>query len=494
VLANVAFVFISLLLLVRVLAVEPFGVPTGSMAPALIGNHRQAPCPRCGHPVRVGAPNGVDPVEHYDRDRIACPNCLQHLSLTDARDLSGDRLLVDKNVFSVRRPRRWEMLVFHCPDTDPKEYRKPYVKRVVGLPGECVLIIDGDIYLVSPHDDSIRELIRKTLPEQRETRVTVFDMNYLPKPGGWNPRWLAEPGENDPRFPAASGQLAEPAGPEVVTGSVIRLDAAPPPRTSATLTYRHWNLDTRREDVIRAWNSYDGVPRKFGTPAFDSLDEAHDFSFDCEVEVVAARSGEGRFFCRLDDGADRVLAEIPVGKPSKSLAVIAREDFGPLESARDVRLEPGSTHRIEFSFVDRRAILAIDGRVVIPHADLPAPTAKRNGVARPLRLEARDCQLVVRNLKLYRDVHYTQFGEHGTHGDTGWPRPAILGPGEYFVLGDNSGNSQDSRKWPYPAVPEAEIIGKPFLIHQPLRPAKMTIGGRERHYQTVDWSRLRWLH
>jgi signal peptidase I len=111
-----------------------------------------------------------------------------------------------------------------------------------------------------------------------------------------------------------------------------------------------------------------------------------------------------------------------------------------------------------------------------------------------LRLEARDCKLVVRDVRLYRDAHYTQFGDHGTHDENGHPNPARLGTKEYFVLGDNSGNSQDSRKWPHPAVPEGEIIGKPFLIHQPLRPGKMTIGGRERHYQTVDWSRLRWLH
>ena len=62
------------------------------------------------------------------------------------------------------------------------------------------------------------------------------------------------------------------------------------------------------------------------------------------------------------------------------------------------------------------------------------------------------------------------------------------------MLGDNSGNSQDSRKWPRPGVPEADFVGKPFLIHQPLRTARVTVGGRERVFQTVDWSRLRWLH
>ena len=46
--------FVIGFLFIRTFALEPFGVPTGSMAPALIGNHREAACPRCDHPVVVG--------------------------------------------------------------------------------------------------------------------------------------------------------------------------------------------------------------------------------------------------------------------------------------------------------------------------------------------------------------------------------------------------------------------------------------------------------
>jgi signal peptidase I len=485
VLANVAVVFVGLFMFVRVCAVEPFGVPTGSMAPALIGNHREAPCPRCGHPVRIGAPNGTSPDRHYDRDHVACPNCLQHLSLVEARDLGGDRLLVDKNVFEVRHPRRWEMAVFHCPDTDPKEYRKPYVKRIIGLPGERILIIDGDVYAND-------ELVRKSYAELRETRVLVFDMAHVPT-GGWNARWLIEPRGSDPRLPADPAlREAGAADSSVVAGGALTLDATTDAQPVVGATYRHWNIDDRKEEPIRAWSSYDGVPLAFGKAAFDSLDAVHDFGVECDVEVVAAGT-DASFACRLTDGADAAAAEVTVGRLSGGRAALSQEGKGPLASARGVSLEQGQTYRVEFSFVDRRAILAVDGRVVVAPADL-APPGKRDKVSRPLRLEARGCRLIVRNLKLYRDTHYTQFGEHGTHDDKGRPNPAILGPSEYFMLGDNSGNSQDSRKWPTPGVPEGELIGKPFLIHQPLRPGRMTIGGREREYQTVDWSRLRWLH
>lgn len=470
--------FVCFFLLVRVIAVEPFGVPTGSMAPALIGNHREGPCPRCGHPVRVGAPSAGYPADHYAS--VACPNCLKRFSLADAIDLNGDRLLVDKNVYNLRRPRRWEMAVFHCPDPNPKEFRRPYVKRVLGLPGESITIVEGDGYANG-------ELLRKGLTELRETRVVVFELAHSPRPDGWGVRFLVEPAENDPRLPPASNKRPEPADSSVVRDGELVLDAAASPQATAAVTYRNWNLDDRREDPVRAWSSYDGVPR-----AFNQLPPANDFSISCEVEVVSA-SGEASFACRLTDGADSVHAEVSVGARSDGLAVVGHDGKKPLGSFRGVSLETGRKHRVEFSFVDRRVILAIDGRIEVPPADLLA-AAKRPEVRRPLQFGARGCRLIVRNLKLYRDTYYTQFGENGTVGEDGKPNPALLGPDEYFMVGDNSGNSQDSRKWPRPGVPEAEFIGKPFLIHQPLRPARVSVGGRERVFQTVDWSRLRWLH
>jgi signal peptidase I len=447
--------FVCLFLFIRAAAVEPFGVPTGSMAPALIGNHREGPCPRCGYPVRVGFPAaGGSPSEHFER--AGCPNCgfgrkREHsFSLAQALDLAGDRVLVDKNVFNLRRPRRWEMAVFRCPDPDPKELGKPYVKRVVGLPGETITLINGDAYA----DD---ELLRKDLDEVRETRVIVHDMTFDPAPGGWHAHWGTDG--------------------SVLAGSVLTLDAT---RADVGLSYRNWNIDERVEEPVKSWSSYDGVPRSFAL-----LPPAHDFSFECEVEVVSAASSAS-FACRLFDGADAVNAEIPVGPRGEGRATLGHGENRALKTVERVGLRPGRRHRVEFAFVDRRATLALDGEVVAA-ADLP-PVEKRAEVARPLQLGARRCHLRIRHLKIYRDTYYTQYGENGTR------RPAALQGGEYFMLGDNSGNSQDSRKWPRPGVPEADLVGKPFLIHQPLRTARVTVGGRERIFQTVDWSRLRWLH
>ena len=111
-LIEAAALFCCLILFLRAMAIEPFGVPTGSMAPTLTGNHRCAYCPRCGYPVRLGEPMPT----HRGVTRPWCANRGSTLLVFDnIPEIAGDRLLVDKNIFSLRRPRRWEVAVFRCP-------------------------------------------------------------------------------------------------------------------------------------------------------------------------------------------------------------------------------------------------------------------------------------------------------------------------------------------------------------------------------------------
>ena len=55
----------------------------------------------------------------------------------------GDNLIVDKISFRFRDPNRYEIIVF------PYQYKEHtyYIKRIIGLPGETVQVVDGYVYI-----------------------------------------------------------------------------------------------------------------------------------------------------------------------------------------------------------------------------------------------------------------------------------------------------------------------------------------------------------
>jgi signal peptidase I len=458
---RVGVLLFSAFLVVRTAMLEPFGVPTGSMAPALLGNHRTVNCPRCDAPVTVGEPGPDARPIRFDACR--CTNCGEPVDLSDAREIPGDRLLVDKLVYQARDPRRWEVAVFRC----PADLSKPYVKRVVGLPGERVTLRDGDVYA----DGHLR---RKSLRQLREIWVPVFSIDHAPE-GGWHERFRVTPPDGPER----------PADATVLSDNVLTL-------TDTAVTYLNWNLDTGRDEPVGDFLEYNGHPparRQFARSATAPWGEpAHDLAVSFDLEVVA---GSGVFACRLTDGTDSVRADIPVGgQRSGEILVVQREGETGGSGLDHFTLTEGTTHRVEFAFVDRRASLAIDGRELVAPLDLP-DTSDRGGkrqTARPVQFGVDGATVRVKHFTIRRDVHYT------TAGVTEWQ----LAAGEYFVLGDNTASSFDSRAWdvegvPTPGVPRGAFLGKPFLIHQPMRPARLTVNGRERRIQSPDWDRVRWL-
>lgn len=442
--------FLCILLILRVVVIEPYSVPTGSMAPVLAGIHKAKDCPRCGYPVLVGHRGEAGDVQRGYATAV-CPNCgFSRLSLDSVTECAGDHLLVDKTIFDLRRPHRWEPAVFR----NANDQGKAYVKRVVGLPGECVQIRGGDLFID-------RALCRKSLAECKAVRIPVFDLNYPPESIGWKDRWLAVPAST-----TAS-----------VIGTELRVDGTRFDRQYQWLQYRHFNLDSKREQAVGDGYAYNGGDFK--------TDPVHDFMLECDVEV---RHGEGWVGLALTDGVDTMLAELRVG-PTRvnGYGTCLGDADGYIRTAPTVYLTPGKTYHVEFAFVDRRTTLAIDG--ALPFAPVDQPEAgQRFEVKRPVKVGALGVEAVVRNVRLFRDIHYTQAGQHGI------AKPYRLQGGEYFVLGDNSPNSDDSRFWDNPAVPEAHFLGKPFMVHLPTQNARVDVLGQLWMLRVPDWGRMRWLH
>ncbi len=452
--------FLMIIIVLRAIAVEPFGVPTGSMALTLAGNHKSCTCPRCGHEVVVGSNAGAN------NDLLAsqrgyttawCPNCYQtNLGLDAFPETVGDRLLVDKNIFEMRRPRRWEIAVFRCP-SDPS---KPYVKRVAGLPGEQIQIHDGDVYING-------QLARKTHAEARAVSVLVFDNDFQPKDGGWKLRWRGgDPHDTGP------GVLLTEAN-DRIDGTELKWPVDDAGAGFRWLLYRHWLLDERHEEPIRDQFAYNGGALRH------ELKNVHDFLVQMDVEVGA---GQGTVAIGLRDGHDDVTVEIAAGQEQH---VRLLDVAGRLLAEGELwQLTAGISHHVVFALVDRRVSLSVDYHVLIPGYDLPA-TTDRKGVSRPMWLGVRGVAASVRHFRLNRDIHYATAGRNAIF------EPWTLGRDEYFMLGDNSANSEDSRYWSIPGVPESALMGRPLLLHQPSHWASLRAGW---DVQTVDWKRVRWIH
>ena len=105
----------------------------------------------------------------------------------------------------------------------------------------------------------------------------------------------------------------------------------------------------------------------------------------------------------------------------------------------------------------------------------------------------RSGRVVVADLRLYRDVHYTSSLANTPRRPFGVDSPYLLGTDEFFVLGDNSPVSNDSRFWSgSPVVPGELFLGKPFLVHLPGQVVPLKVFGRS-VYWVPDPREIRYI-
>ncbi|WP_037245533.1 signal peptidase I [Rhodopirellula baltica] len=172
-----------LALLFRAFIAEAFVIPTGSMAPALMGAHKDVFCDQCGQQFPIGASleNRTPALEKAVVGGI-CPNCRHVNPLDLANDpdhqtFSGDRILVSKFAYTLKEPKRWDVIVFKVP-VNPKQN---YIKRLVGLPGETISIRYGDVYASQNADEAsagIGEIQRKSPEKLMAMSHLVYDSEH----------------------------------------------------------------------------------------------------------------------------------------------------------------------------------------------------------------------------------------------------------------------------------------------------------------------------
>jgi signal peptidase I len=83
----------------------------------------------------------------------------------------GNYVLTDELTYRIRPPERGEVIVFH----DPQDYSTYFIKRIIGLPGERVVIDNDIITIFNPQNSSGLVLHESYLPAGTPTSINGCD-------------------------------------------------------------------------------------------------------------------------------------------------------------------------------------------------------------------------------------------------------------------------------------------------------------------------------
>ncbi len=522
---------IVLAFVLRAFLIEAFVIPTGSMAPRLMGEHWQLNCPACGFDYAYGMPpelQGAPLKDKTEAQYAVCPNCTYSYPFTQREDYArgGDRVLVMKYLYNFREPEVWDVVVFR----NPQNNRDNYIKRLVGLPGETLEIVHGDIFYSTDYraGDENWKIRRKPTDAQNAMWQVVFDNDYQPdramfenvSPDRMPPIWRAEGGNWD--LTGQDGRKFSFSGGDEDSAVVF---------------------DAHREDFLPRYGYND--PKADRKRVNIDRDVSSDLKLSCvwapsdNSTLTMELSGMGYTFKAQLTAAGKatLLCDAPDGVGNNFLQ-LAEVDIEPVS--------PGEKRSVSLENVDYRVVVRIDGTEVLASTDeqyypdinavkARLKTARDNPLPTPqvvISASGGPCELT--HVKVYRDVYYTcprsvdntaifmrdnplgdyarklqdmehvslpGWGDRPSKRDGGWnihsrqgwattDNPITLRKfkdsslDEFFVLGDNSPASRDGRVWTEAAptlklwdgdqplyqlgtMPRYNMIGKAFYVYWP---------------------------
>jgi signal peptidase I len=444
--------------LVRAFIVEAFRIPTGSMADTLKGDHFRLCCLQCGYKYDCGSD-----MERYrlGRDAIAagsvrapisrCPSCGHYDSGGRAVPISnGDRILVLKCFYQFFEPKQWDVVVFKNPLNPPENY----IKRLIGRPGETVEIIDGDVYIDG-------QISRKPAKVQEELWMPVYDNDYQPvrpQEGSFNGHAWQQPLRNA----GGAKWSIDPNDP-----TKFRLKS--PADETSTLVY-----DTSLGNDFRATYAYDSVGDYKHMP----------YCSDVMVRFYAQSAGhQGGVGIAVSKYQTVYRAWVDLSSGEMAIAkVSATGEEAVLERKKIDASAMNKPAPVEFANVDHKLVFQFGSEKL---------TYDLGRSAGDMGERKKDTQAVVKifgsgtltlsHIAIFKDIHYTGRRSIGgpEEGRAIEGNPFTLGKDEFFVLGDNSPNSEDSRWWTRAGignnrqsyregvVPRDYLVGKALFVYWP---------------------------
>ena len=513
----------TIALLFRAFEAEAFVIPTGSMAPTLMGRHKDLVCDACGLGYQVGCSAEEDDqsqglrmelarleqelanqraivdraastprereaarqrvaVLESDRGPIAekrgrltsklvararCPNCGFVTPLLKPRgagmeydsrypSFSGDRILVDKFSYDVSSPERWDVVVFRYPE----DAKVNYIKRLVGLPGETVTIAAGDVWVSRDGRDPV--VARKPPEKLLAMLQCVHDSRHLSaqlQDAGWPAAWTDW---TSPDGTAPAAWVADERG----RSYAVQCSAA---ADTATLRFRHFlPTDAQWQDVAAGRPVGEQASAKLidDFQPYNAFSAKQHWVSDIGLELrLESRAAQGRIVLDLVEASVAHRCEIDLVSGEARLFAAGVDD-GQAPRGR-TRVRGVGAWKVIFTNVDDELSLFVDGSRVEfdrptgwsqsiavataarPTEAAPEPGSNAPNDRAPVGITAVGANVRVADMRVLRDVYYigtmlgARAGEFLEQPRLDYPLEA----GQFFVLGDNSAASKDSRLW-----------------------------------------------
>lgn len=394
------------------------------------------------------------PIASRRRTRVAYVLCGLLLLVLCARAFVGDIYRVDTGsmrptILAGDGQREWLAVLHGAPRTlerfellvvEESASGEALVKRLVGLGGETVELVDGDLHVNGAP---------LSLEVPRPPAVPVFDSELH-------------------RIEDYFYGRRSPPGLWTFVGRGATLDALDVERGSDA------GLLFFQKPLLDDHLSADGE-------RIPGSAHVHDARVSARVKVLEARAG-AQLRLWLVEGGDTFEAQVELDADPPRARIVRRpgaEGQGESElAAVELVLAPLESTAWTFANIDNQLALRAfrGGREVAslrasygnnrPHPGLTS--AEGRSLGPQAAVGGTGVRLELEHLALERDITWFDQGVYGTQG------PLVLGPDEIFVLGDNSAKSRDSRH--FGPLPRAAILGRPVAVLWP--PARARRLGR----------------
>lgn len=507
----------------RTFIVEGYMISTGSMAPSLLGYHKRVVCPLCQTPFELGVDfdeaDGFVSENPDDPTHSTCPNCGEdEIDIRSVPKTQGDQLLVHKNVFSLRDPDRWEVVVF----SNPALATEAYVKRVIGRPRESVQVKNGDVFING-------ERARKNLAQCLATEITVYDDSRRPTDSEWRSRWTvgkaweqtesgfisagvnewswvryrhwlrsggnhrSEASIDATQLAAARRSISNGDGFGFVTNDLVEFD-----ELRSKLRIRGVMSEELRNHLRAASSDakYRAAVNKLAARShLAPIQDNYGYNWSRPTKPVIVRDVGAEMTISSDQRAGEFVVQLEA--PTDTFEIVFNLETGDAQlfgHENGVTLQSG---RFAPSALSQGAVIAVrqtDGQLLVTFngeqvfETLVLPEGDNQKMSHePIAFAAHGASVSVSGVRITRDIHYTEDGRNGVDEEF------VLGDEEYFVLGDNSPRSSDSRKWANAPVHKSYLIGKPVIVHLPSSPKALKFGSNNYLIRIPEFSKIRYI-